>query len=86
MKKVDPRIVSSVTALLAGMVANKLVGATWRAATGRAAPTDPEQPDVELREALLFAIISGALIALARLVAVRSTHKFLPGPLPKNPG
>lgn len=84
--KVDPRIVSTVAALLAGMAANKIVAASWRATTGRAAPTDPEHPDVELREALLFAVISGALIALARLAAVRGAHKLLPGPVEKNPG
>lgn len=84
--KVDSRLVSTAAALLAGVAANKIVAATWRAATGKPAPTDPMQPDVELREALLFAVISGALIALARLVAVRGAHKFVPGPLPKNPG
>lgn len=83
--KVDPRIVSTVAALLAGLVANKLVAASWRAATGHAAPTDPDEPDVDLREALVFAVVSGALIALARLVAVRGAHKLVPGPLEKNP-
>jgi hypothetical protein len=83
--KVDPRMVSTVAALLAGLAANKLVARSWRAATGHPAPTDPDQPDVDLREALLFAVISGALIALARLVAVRGTHKFLPGRVEKNP-
>ncbi len=84
--KVDPRIVTSVAALVAGLAVNKLISTSWKAATGRAAPTDPEHPDLDLREAVVFAVVSGALIALARLAAVRGAQKYVVGRLEKRTG
>jgi hypothetical protein len=50
----------------------KAVDATWKVGSrGKEPPTDPADPDIELREAILFAIISGAAISVVRLFIAR---------------
>ncbi len=68
----DHKILTAVSAGLAGTLARKLLAGVWQAVAGRPAPNDPEHPETELREAIVYAAISGALIALARLFAVRA--------------
>jgi hypothetical protein len=80
---VDRKIVTAVAAILAGMAANRILSSSWTAATGRPAPTDAEHPDTDLKEAILFAVVSGAIVALARLVAVRGATKYVAGPIAK---
>jgi transposase len=43
----------------------------WRAATGDDPPTIPEDPDTEWKDAVAWALLSGAVIGLARLFATR---------------
>lgn len=78
---------SLVSALLAATVARKGLTATWKAATGKEPPANPADPDVALSEALLWAAISGTLVAVVRMLATRraadyyarSTGKLPPG-------
>jgi len=80
-------VFSLVAALLAATVARKGLDATWRAATGKQPPANPADPDVALSEALLWAAVSGTLVAVARMLATRraadyyarSTGKLPPG-------
>jgi len=80
-------VFSLVAALLAATVARKGLNATWRAATGKEPPANPADPQVALREALLWAAVSGTLVAVARMLATRkaanyyarSTGKLPPG-------
>ncbi|WP_246003996.1 DUF4235 domain-containing protein [Nocardioides marmoriginsengisoli] len=78
---------SLVSALLAATVARKGLNASWKAATGKEPPANPADPDVAMREALLWAAVSGTLIAVVRMLATRraadyyarSTGKLPPG-------
>ncbi len=80
-------VFSLVAALLAASVARKGLNASWKAATGKPPPANPADPNVEMREALLWAAVSGTLIAVARMLATRraadyyarSTGKLPPG-------
>jgi hypothetical protein len=57
-------------------VAKKIADATWKASAGKEPPADPTDPEVELREALVWAIVSGLLVAVMRtLVARRLSRK-----------
>lgn len=60
-----------VTTLGATAVAKKAVDATWKLGAGRKPPTDPTDPDVRLREALLWAVLSGAAVGVAKMWAAR---------------
>jgi hypothetical protein len=64
--------VALVSTLGATAVAKKAVDATWKLGSkGKTPPTDPSDPDIELREAILFAVISGAVISVVRLFIAR---------------
>lgn len=80
-------VFSLVAALLAATVARKGLNASWKAATGKEPPANPADPEVDMAEALLWAAVSGTLVAVARMLATRraadyyarSTGKLPPG-------
>ncbi|CAN5634419.1 hypothetical protein BH11ACT8_BH11ACT8_34970 [soil metagenome] len=80
-------VFSLVSALGAAAVAKKGLNASWKAATGKQPPANPADPDVEFREAVMWAAASGTLIAIARMLAQRraagyyqkSTGRLPPG-------
>ncbi|MFL6108932.1 MAG: DUF4235 domain-containing protein [Marmoricola sp.] len=80
-------VFSLVAALLAATVVRKGLNATWKAATGKEPPANPADPQVAMAEALLWAAVSGTLVAVARMLATRraanyyarSTGKLPPG-------
>lgn len=67
---------SLVAALGAAAVVKKGLNGSWRAATGKNPPANPADPDVDLKEALLWAAVSGTLIAVARMLATRGAAEY----------
>ena len=64
--------VALVSTLGATAVAKKAIDATWKLGSrGKTPPTDPADPDIDLREAIVFAILSGAVISVVRLFIAR---------------
>ncbi len=60
--------------------------AAWRMATGTPPPTIPEDPDTDWAEAVAWAVASGVVIGVARLVATRRAANYYrrsTGALPK---
>ena len=64
-------LLSLVSVLGAAAVAKKALQGSWKAATGKQPPANPADPDVDMREAVAWAAVSGALIGLARMFAAR---------------
>jgi len=62
---------SVVAVLGAAAVAKKALNTGWKAATGKNPPANPADPDVAVKEAVTWAVVSGALIGLARMAAAR---------------
>lgn len=60
----------------AAFLAKKSLDGSWRAVTGNPPPNNPEDPDVAWREAIGFALLSGAVIGLAQLLAARNAAKY----------
>jgi len=53
-------------------LAKKIVDQIWKVGSGgKTPPTDPADPDTRMREAVLWAVLSGAMISLARLFLAR---------------
>jgi hypothetical protein len=69
-------IFSLVAALLGATVARKTLTSSWRAATGKNPPANPADPDVDLWEAVLWAIASGTAVQLARMLATRKAANY----------
>lgn len=55
--------------LIASRVAKGLTDGGWKAATGGKPPQDPADPDTDWSEAIIFALVSGSIMALAKLMA-----------------
>ena len=64
-------VFSLASALGAAALTKKGLDVGWKAATGKNPPENPADPDVEVREAVAWAIASGVLVALARMFAQR---------------
>lgn len=77
MANIAAKLVTTGVALATSLVAKKATDGTWKFVTGKDAPDNPDDPDVDIKEAILFAVISGSLIALIRMVANRQTTKVL---------
>lgn len=84
-------IFSLAAALGAAAMAKKGLNTGWRAATGKNPPANPADPDVDIKEAVAWAAVSGTLVAIARMAASRKAANYyakstghLPGPLQKD--
>jgi len=81
------KIMATGGALGAAFLGRKAVTWTWKLATGNEPPANPEDPEVTWREAVAWALVSGAAIGLARLLAGRQVAAFYrkqTGKLPAN--
>ncbi len=80
------RVLGAGSAVVAASLAERGVRGVWRAVTGEHPPEAPEDPDTRWGEAVAWALISGAAVALARLAATRraaSYYRASTGELPK---
>ncbi len=50
----------------------KLMIAAWKKVKGSEPPTNPEDPQVALGEAMAWAVLVGAAVAVARIAAIRA--------------
>jgi hypothetical protein len=69
-------VFSLVSALAAAAVAKKAIDTGWRAATGKNPPQNPADPDVQMGEAVAWAVVSGTFVALARMLAQRRAADY----------
>jgi hypothetical protein len=69
-------VFSLVSALGAATLAKKALDTGWRAATGKHPPENPADPDVQMGEAIAWAIVSGTFVALARMLAQRRAANY----------
>jgi hypothetical protein len=69
-------VFSLAAALSAAAIAKKGLNTSWRAATGKNPPENPADPDVDVWEAVLWATVSGTLVALARMFAQRKAATY----------
>ena len=65
------KAVSTLAGVIAGLVTKKAVGAVWLRVTGNAPPDPPENPDIALPGALLWAVAAGAAAAVVKVCLTR---------------
>ena len=63
-------------ALGAAAVARKALNKSWKLATGKKPPENPADPDVQIWEAVTWAAVTGAFVALARMLAQRRAASY----------
>ena len=69
-------ITGGATALAATWVAHKAVGTAWKAILGHEPPDAEDEGDARFAEVAVAAVITGAVVALVRVLATRGTAKF----------
>ncbi|CAN5896033.1 hypothetical protein BH24ACT8_BH24ACT8_17930 [soil metagenome] len=84
------QIATTGAAIGAGIMAKKVTESTWKFVTGGDSPSNPEDPDIDWVEAIAFALVSGAIYQLARMLTNRESARMyqkstghLPKPLAK---
>ena len=69
-------VFSLVSALGAAALAKKAIDRAWTIATGKKPPENPADPDVDIWEAVAWAVASGTAIGLARMIAQRRAASY----------
>lgn len=70
------KVMSRVTDKASGSAGNKLVDASWRAATGKQPPAKPESPETSLRESIAWTVLSTAGVAVVKTLATRRAAAY----------
>jgi hypothetical protein len=69
--KLGYKLLATLSSLLGALIARKLLTFVWEKSTGKAPPANPEHPSVTWPEAVTWAVMSGAVVGVARLIAQR---------------
>ena len=77
MGNIVAKLLTVGAVILAGTIARKATDGTWKFVTGSDSPANPEDPDIDLKEAIAFAVLSGAIVGLMRMLATRQSSKVI---------
>jgi Protein of unknown function (DUF4235) len=69
------KVVNALAGMAAAFVARKVLIFAWTKITGKEPPEHPEDPQVALGEALVWGVVVGAGVHIARLLATRATGR-----------
>ncbi len=70
------KVMVTVATLAGGALAQRAIRTGWRAVTGTNPPDVPENPETRLPEAITYAVIAGAVLNVARVVAIRQAARY----------
>ena len=71
----NARFIYMVTATSTAFLARKLLIFAWTKATGKKPPTNPEDPQETLAEALGWSVLVGITVAVVRVLAIRAVSR-----------
>jgi hypothetical protein len=66
------KAVNALVGAAAAFIARKVLSFVWKSITGKQPPEHPEDPQVALREAVIWGIVLGAGVSTARMLATRA--------------
>jgi Protein of unknown function (DUF4235) len=69
-------VFSLVAGLGAAALTRVLLDHSWKVAAGKNPPENPADPDVSIGEAMIWAGVTGAAVALARMLAQRRAADY----------
>jgi hypothetical protein len=79
------RAVRGMSAMSAAFVARKALMVAWTKVTGKEPPTNPEDPQVALIEALGWSVLVGITVAIVRVLAIRAVSRNSLGSADREP-
>jgi len=65
------RAVTALAGAGGSFLARKVIGFAWTKVTGRKPPDKPEDTEVSLGEAMIWAVVAASAVAAARVLATR---------------
>ncbi len=65
------KLTNAIIGAIAAFAARKLLFFAWKKITGKEPPEHPEDPQVALREAVVWGLVLGAGVHTARMLATR---------------
>ena len=71
------KLVGLGVALAAAWAAQQVISGVWRVALGHKPPKPEDEGDARFAEIAVVAAVTGAFVALSRVLATRGTAKFL---------
>lgn len=72
------KLIGTAIALAAAFAAQQVVAGTWKALSGHRPPhADDDDGDAGLAEVVAAAVITGAVVALVRVLAIRGATRAL---------
>lgn len=80
------KVIGTGAAVLAANLSRNALEKGWYMAFGKTPPANPESPDTTWKEAVAWAVASGAIIGTARMLATRKAAQYYrksAGHLPK---
>jgi hypothetical protein len=69
--KVGYKVLAAFAGIIGAFAARKMLRLSWKTATGKEPPANPEHPEVTFVEAVSWAAVSGAVIGVIRMLAQR---------------
>jgi hypothetical protein len=69
------RVLTAVVGAIAAFVTRKVLIFAWKQVTGKEPPEHPEDPQVALREALIWGILLSASVHTVKMLATRATNR-----------
>ena len=69
------KVVAIAAAFAAAFVARKVLTFGWTKVTGKEPPTNPEDPQVALPEAIGWSVLVGITVAIVRVLAIRAVSR-----------
>ncbi|CAN5851565.1 hypothetical protein BH20ACT6_BH20ACT6_10030 [soil metagenome] len=70
------KVYSKGATVLAGVLTLQLTRSVWQLATRKKAPNAPEHPDLDIREAIMWAVLSGVTAELVKVAVSRKTAQY----------
>ena len=70
------KVLATGSALVAGFAAKKLLKTVWEKGTGKPPPANPESPETTWVEAVGWAVVSGIVYGIARMIATREAAEY----------
>ncbi|MDQ3591850.1 MAG: DUF4235 domain-containing protein [Actinomycetota bacterium] len=70
------KVYSKGATILSGVLTIQLAQKLWRAAARKEPPSSPEHPEIDVREAIMWALLSGAVAELVKVAVSRKTAQY----------
>lgn len=70
------KVMDRSAAIASGLIATRVSTLAWRAVTGKKPPTSGQHPEVGTREAVLWAMVGGALVELVKVGTRRAAAQY----------